>query len=63
MNIDSEYEEIEGDRSLDLEDSFEFGDKVPEIQLKFREAIDENHETDRLIRYILNIDNLYLREL
>jgi hypothetical protein len=61
MNVDSEYEEIEGDRLLTIEDSFEFGDRLPEIQLKFREAIDGGHEIDRLVRYILGVDNIFKR--
>jgi hypothetical protein len=42
--------------------SFDFGDELPEIQLKFRESVDYGHNLERISKYILNIDEFNFRE-
>jgi len=45
-----------------MSNSFEFGDEVPEIQLKFRESVDIGHNIDRISKYILSIDEISFKE-
>lgn len=49
-------------RQLGMSNSYEFGDEVPEIQLKFRESVDFGHNVDRISRYILGVDNIKMRD-
>jgi hypothetical protein len=62
MDSDIENDSWPQSRKISISNSFDFGDDLPEIQLKFRESIDYGHSIDRISRYILKIDNMSIRD-
>jgi len=62
LNTDVETTDWIRQRPIDLSSSFDFGDELPEIQLKFRESIDDGHNLERISKYILNLDDFLFKE-
>jgi len=62
LNTDVETTDYISQRPVEMSNSFDFGDELPEIQMMFRESVDYGENIENISRYILGIDDIIMIE-